>query len=206
MLAEWKVEDFNKITAGQVAARIDEIDRTIRREMKLHLFMYIPGERAEYYQSWGESKRTERKEEIPLFGNAVKEKFPSIDYDVNEAGNCFATGRYTACVFHLMRILEISLEVFAKVFFVSSEHTSWGKIIEGIEKEIEKIVKEPNKSTNRKEEQEFYNQLATHFRFFKDGWRNYTVHARGKYTDEEAKQIMVNVHAFMQKLATRFSE
>jgi hypothetical protein len=26
--------------------------------------------------------------------------------DADEAGKCFAVGRYTACVFHLMRIME----------------------------------------------------------------------------------------------------
>jgi hypothetical protein len=42
--------------------------------------------------------------------------------------------------------------------------------------------------------------------FLKDAWRNYTAHARGKYTEEEAKLIIENTRAFMQKLATRLSE
>jgi hypothetical protein len=35
----------------------------------------------------------------------------------------------------------------------------------------------------------------------KDAWRNYTAHARGIYTDEQADAIYRNVEAFMQKLA-----
>ena len=44
----------------------------------------------------------------------------------------------------------------------------------------------------------------------KHAWRNYTAHVRanmgGKYTDEEAETILINVRGFMQKLATRLHE
>ena len=205
-LANWKMEEFSKITAGQIGVRIDELTRNIRREMKLHLFMYIRNERAEYYQSWGEDRRTERGEEIPLFGDMVKTKFPSVDYDINEAGNCFASARDTACVFHLMRILEIGLTVLAKKFGVLADHSNWNPIIDQIESKIKNIRNDPNKPSNWKEEEEFYSQAASHFRIIKDAWRNYTMHVRGKYTEDEAKIIMISVRAFMQKLATKFSE
>jgi len=42
--------------------------------------------------------------------------------------------------------------------------------------------------------------------FIKEAWRNYTAHAHGKYTEEEAATMVVSVRAFMQKLATRLHE
>ena len=75
-------ELIGKISISTINARIEEIQRVVEREMKRHLFLHVPVERAEYYQSWGEAKRKERGKEIPLFGNAVKDKFPSVGYDV----------------------------------------------------------------------------------------------------------------------------
>jgi hypothetical protein len=125
---------------------------------------------------------------------------------VSEAGKCHALHRSTACVFHLMRVLEIGLSVFAALFGVSASHTNWHNIIEGIEKAVRNMPSDPNKSANWKEEQEFYSQAAGHFMVLKDAWRNYTAHARGKFTEEEAETMFINVRAFMQKLATRLHE
>ena len=35
--------------------------------------------------------------------------FPGASFDVTEAGNCFAFERFTACVYHLMRVAEFGL-------------------------------------------------------------------------------------------------
>ena len=50
-------------------------------------------------------------------------------------------------------------------------------------------------------QQEAYAQVASHFGVLKDAWRNYAVHKRGKYTEDEAELIFLNVRSFMQKLA-----
>jgi hypothetical protein len=205
-LSELDDKKIGGIKASRVSARIDEIDRAISRGMSAHLFMHIPPKEAAYYQSWGESEREKAKEEVPLFGNSVDKSFPSVKYDIAEAGNCFALNRYTACVFHLMRVLEIGLAVFAKQFNVSSDHSNWHNIIEQIESKIRGMGSDPAKTANWKSEQEFYAKIASHFMFLKDAWRNNAMHAREKYTGEEAKRIMENVRAFMQKLATKFSE
>jgi hypothetical protein len=46
-----------------------------------------------------------------------------------------------------------------------------------------------------------YSQIASSFMIVKDAWRNYTAHARGKYTEEEADAIYRNVGSFMKRLA-----
>lgn len=57
-----------------------------------------------------------------------------------------------------------------------------------------------------KEQQEFYAQAASHLGILKDAWRNYTMHLRGKFTQEEAEQVFNNVRGFMQKISGRISE
>jgi hypothetical protein len=195
------------ISFGEVGARVFELQRAMQREMKRHLFLHIPIARANYYQSWGESKRKERGEEGPLFGSAVDLKFPSTQFDIAESGNSFATGRFTACVFHLMRVLEMGLRAMAQVFGINADHSNWHNAIEQIQNRIEEIGKGRNKPANwTKDDQEFYAQAASHFFILKDAWRNYTAHVRGKYTEEEANRIMGNTRFFMQKLSERLSE
>jgi len=116
--------------------------------------------------------------------------------------------RGSACVFHLMRILEIGLTALGQKFGVSMAHTNWGPAIEEIEKKIRNMHREPtwNDLPDCKEQQEFYAQAASHFGVLKDAWRNFTMHARGFYTEEQAEQIFMNTRSFMQKLAERLAD
>ena len=54
-----------------------------------------------------------------------------------------------------------------------------------------------------KDQQEFYAQAASGFGIIKDAWRNYTMHTRGKYDEQEAIDILVCVRAFRQKLTAK---
>jgi hypothetical protein len=184
----------HKMQRRVMQARISELDTLVRLEMERVLFMYVPSDRAAFYG----------KED--LFEEEVKDKFTSASFDIKESGNSYAAARDTACVFHLMRVLEIGLAVFAKEFSISADHTNWHNIIEQIEARVRAMASDPNRKPGWKEDQEFYSQAASHFMFLKDAWRNYTAHARGKYTQEEAQTIMMNVRSFMQKLATKLKE
>lgn len=49
-----------------------------------------------------------------MFGEKVSLNFPSALEDIKEVGNCYATDRNTACVFHCMRVVEYGLRALAK--------------------------------------------------------------------------------------------
>jgi hypothetical protein len=176
------------------AGRIAELDKLLRNEIDQVEFFHVPALKSNYYNAQA------------VFGVDVKERFPSAQFDAKEAGTCYALSRSTACVFHLMRVLEIGLTVIASHFGVASDHTNWQNIIEGIEKSIRSMASDPKRTPDWKDHQEFYSQAGTHLMLLKDAWRNYTAHARGKYTEEEAELIFIQVRAFMQKLATRLHE
>lgn len=167
---------------------LKKLNDIILLEMQDQVFMYIP------------SKRAERYNQQDFFGPLVTKNFPSVAFDITECGNCFAAGRFTACVFHLMRALEIGLSAFAKIFGVSSDRANWHNIIEQIESKIRE-TRAKNLTSDEKRKYEIYAQAANGFMFFKEAWRNYTAHARGKYTEEEADNIFRNVQSFMNKLA-----
>jgi len=47
-----------------------------------------------------------------IFGKEIATKFPDLLEDISESGNCYALDRYTACIFHLMRVVEKSVQQF----------------------------------------------------------------------------------------------
>lgn len=185
-----------KMLYSEYAGRIaDMLCVTVENEVSLRLYFEISPEKAGFY-----GDNTEP------FGAVVAAAFPSITFDAGEANRCYALGRNTACVFHLMRVLEIGLGALAKQFNKPYDHTNWETIINQVEKAIATLDQDPNRPANWKGEREFWSQSASHFRVVKDAWRNYTAHARGKYDEQEALDMLGNVRGFMQKLATRLHE
>ena len=185
-------------TTGNItyfAQQLIEIQTRLNDELAARWFFAISPEKASFYG-----------DNATPFGTEVATAFPSTSFDATESNRCFAVGRSTACVSHLMRVLEMGLRVFANRFGIPSDHTNWHNIIEGIEKAVRNMGSDPARASDWKDQQEFFSQAASYFMVMKDAWRNYTRHARGKYTDEEAETLLMNVRAFMQKLATRLHE
>src|SRR5205085_5356579 len=71
-----------------------DLREAVERGLTKKIFMYLPASDAEYY------------DQEALFGQEVATKFPQANKEIKEAGNCYATGNYTASVFHLMRAVE----------------------------------------------------------------------------------------------------
>jgi HEPN domain-containing protein len=130
------------------------------------------------------------------FGSTVNTSFPSAIFDAQEAGNCFAFGRYTASVYHSMRVLEHGLNAFLKAFpTLTPRSPNWGDILS----EIEKLVTALPRTDSKREE---YLGLIVDFKIFKDAWRNDVSHIGSKYEFEDADSIYQFVGRFMKRLAT----
>jgi hypothetical protein len=179
--------------------RVKAIRNLSRKEIEGKVFLYVSAEHAKFFPKVSEPH---------IFGKAVADAFPTAISDVTESGVCLALSRGSACVFHLMRVLEIGLTVLGNKFGVSLAHTNWGPAIDEIESKIRRMHEDPawKSLPDCKEQKEFYAQAASHFGILKDAWRNYTMHVRGFYTEEQAERIFENTKGFMQKLAERLSE
>jgi len=178
--------------------QLETVRKLTHEELQGKAFFYIPPERMKYWP---------KQAEPFAFGSKVADSFPSTTFDANNAAFAIATMLSTAAVFHLMRVLEIGLAALGKPFGVSLAHTNWGPALTEIESKIRNMHQDPawKALPDCKDQQEFYAQAASHFGILKDAWRNYTMHARGKYTEDEAEQIFLNVKTFMQKLAESLS-
>lgn len=132
--------------------------------------------------------------DIPIFGKEVAGNFDDMNEDITEAGNCFALGRYTACVFHLMRVMEIAVQKFGDKLGVTAVHDkNWHNIVDEINKKIKNL---PQKDTVTKA----YTAIAAHLYNVKVAWRNPTMHPKETYTEEEATAILNAVKIFLKDL------
>lgn len=87
-------------TYSDAAEAVVTLDKIIKIQLRENLFMFISPDRAAFFSKPG------------LFGEAVNERFPACQYDIEEAGNCYAAGRMTASAFHLMRVMEVGVQNF----------------------------------------------------------------------------------------------
>jgi len=185
-------------SCDQLKSDYHELTWRIQDEMAKILVMRIEKDRADYF------------DKVQLFGPEVATNFPSANYDIEEAGNCYATDRNTACVFHSMRVLEIGLRVLANdlqvTFPTPIELENWNTIIEKIESTIRDREKQLPKGMQKSEEMQFYSEAAKEFRYFKDAWRNHVAHSREKYGETEAYRVLCHVRDFMQHLASKLKE
>lgn len=183
-------------TYSDVWAACGALENSFYNELHRTVYLRISDEREKYY--------SDSKEPRQLFGQQVETAFPSAIEDIADAGNCLALERWAASAFHCMRVLERGLTALAAKFNVPSDHTNWHNIIEGIESAVRKIDK--NWGADYKEQQQFYGDVARHFMFLKDGWRNHVMHIRDKYDEGKALSVFLHTKEFMERISERLAE
>lgn len=167
-----------------VKSRLDLITSVIHSELEQRIFLTLDAKAAEFY---------DQKE---LFGKEVIGKFPTIQFDMTEAGNCLATGRGTACVFHLMRIMEVGVQQFgSKVGVPLAAEKNWQNILDEINKAIRTL---PPKDAGTIA----MCHAAANLYSVKLAWRNEVMHPNDTYTLEEADNLIRQVKLFMGQLSS----
>jgi hypothetical protein len=156
--------------------------------MSTHLFLWVPKEKSKFY------------DQENLFGEGVASNFPSATRDIKAAGSCYAENKNTACVMHLMRVLELGLFSLANKLGVVIRKPDWENIVNDIEAAIGKI-NGPHAGPNWKQERDFYSAAAKDFRYFKNAWRNHAMHVHEHYDEPEARLILDHTKSFMAHLA-----
>jgi hypothetical protein len=190
---------------GSFEVRADLLARDYRRvrdgllqELHRYTFLQIPTEDAKYYLN--------PEKEFP----ETLVSFPSATRDVEEACKCYALGRYTACVFHAMAILQVGLHTLAGDVGISLkfsiELAEWGDILRAIKERIKPYASLPRGDALREKYDQLYAGCADQFVFFKDAWRNHVAHNREVYDREKAHSALEHVRVFMESLSTRLHE
>lgn len=135
------------------------------------------------------------------FSESVVTNFPTAAPDIEEAGRCFALGRHTACVFHLMRIVETALSPIAKIILPNDPRPNWDPIIKKLDAELKLSPKDRSISGDP----QFLAELSAHANSLKLAWRNRVMHIDAIMTEERAKVIFDATAAFMNYAADHIS-
>jgi HEPN domain-containing protein len=130
----------------------------------------------------------------PPFGIEVDNAFPLAAEEILEAAKCLALQRNTACVFHLMRAMELAVARLAEALATGKPtDKEWGKILSDIGASIEAMPK--GEKRNR------WSESHSHLYHVKQAWRNDTMHPKKTYTEDQAQAVFTAVRSFMQHLA-----
>jgi hypothetical protein len=186
----------NNRTKRELSDRIKVLDERIRDDLDELTFLYVPNDRKDYYEN------------SRLFGQLVAVNFSNANYDIEEAGKSFALDRYTACVMHLMRSLEVALDAVGIAVglpdTVVEAHASWESLLKKIDTQITGNDKSaiPDWPLKR----QFFVDARAHLFSVKNAWRNPSMHLEKKYTEREAERIFRAVRDFMEHLATHLDQ
>jgi hypothetical protein len=176
---------------------IMELYNRMRDIMEDRLLLAIEPSRADLY-----------RQESPLFGSETAEKFPSIAYDIEEAGKCLALDRSTASAFHAIRCLEAGLRAISRCLGIpdptKGSDRSWANLLRAIKAEMDK--RWPNSSHRMTGDGRYFEEAYGALSGIQNPWRNATMHLDQKYTTEEAQHVLDMVGGFMRKLASRCDE
>jgi hypothetical protein len=189
-----RVANHSEENVSVAIAVLQEARKNLENELSQHLYMMIPSDLAGLYMH-----------PETLFGEETESKFPDAVKDMHDGIRCFVLDRWTASVFHFMRVLEHAIHWLSNDVGVSTANVSlenWKNILDQIEKkirELEQLLKSQQKTDDLK----FYSEAAANFRYFKDAWRNHVSHARVTYDSGDAKRVMDHVADFMRHLTAR---
>lgn len=183
-----------KLKAGYanaiLAKDLEELRNRIMDELDDRHFFYVSGEGASLYES-----------EEP-FGTPVSLKFGATTTDINEAAKCLALERYTAAVFHLMRVMEIGVqELGVKLGVANTTEKAWGVLTTEMDAALRQRYPR-NMTPAQKEEQANYAQVLSHLNGVRIAWRNPTMHPKSSYTGDEAREVFGHAKSFMRDLAS----
>ncbi len=129
----------------------------------------------------------------------MAEKFGAASVDIESAHNCYAAGESTACVFHLMRAMEVAVRKLAgRLKIKIHPKDTWGLIVGRM---MPVIAAMADDTMARKKKKDAWAEAAVNLRHVGQAWRNSTMHPAKSYTLPQAKEVLDAVRVFMTGLA-----
>jgi hypothetical protein len=193
ILLSWNRPDFSQIDPELVIARIEEIQRAIRREMKSVVFMYVSSDKANWYRQ-------------PLSDwDAVIKRWPNTRVDVAESSKCFALDRFAAAIFHILLVAEIGVIKVAELLGVSGDKPGWGSA-----QRLERILAQSYEKRSPLEQQHsrLLKDIVPMIIAVKDSTRHKISHVDNKlvwldtdFSPQIASEVISATRGFMRRLA-----
>lgn len=189
--ADWDDSGNVSVSSGDISkicTTIDDIRSRLRDELARTVFYTMTEIESRMHNPDG-----------PLFGDEVDRAFPpDVAEDISEAGRCYAFGRYTGVVFHVMRATERALQVIAlklgaTIVDKNNVDLSWGVIADALKGKIDAMPKGASQTS--------WYRVQAYFVTLNRAFRTPTMHPKQTYTEDQAREVMDAVRSFLVHLA-----
>jgi hypothetical protein len=169
-----------------IAQAINHLISRLQDELKAQWFFHLTQSDVQYF-----GKKM-------LFGLPVVEKFKGAAQDIEDAGNCIALQQPTACVFHLMRAMEVAVRTLGKRLKITiTPQTTWRQMTGQMDDKIKKMPEATDKQKNKKNDWEAARANLHHVGSV---WRNKTMHPAASYSRSQALDVFNATRVFMSGL------
>ena len=194
--AELIYDQMDNLSCDETFTRLELLLDAFRKETDQYNLFFVQPAKQEYFLK------------APLCGEDFVQKFPRANYELWESGKCLAAERYTACVFHAMRALEIALRVMESALGIIAPspgpENTWGRIIGRIREQLDQNKNNP--PLGWQHEKEFYDKASAFFQSVKMSFRDATMHVKAQYDEQSATDIFTSSCIFMRHVASELTE
>jgi hypothetical protein len=179
-------DDDREFARWELSNEIGQLQRRIVEEVTKRSFLYIaPG----IDKFWG------KKDAFNL-----GKKFKEAHGEIEAAGNCFSYQQPTACVFHLMRAMEVVVRQLAQrphMNITIAPKTTWRQITGAMDQKIKAM---PESTIRQKRKKEDWESARANLHHVGSVWRNNTMHPAKTYTQSQARDVFDACRVFMSGL------
>ena len=175
--------EIQKSDAKRLGWSFASLNRTLAAQMQSRVVVVFDSRNSKYIAA-----------DDPPFVADVDDAFPKAAEEISKAAKCLALQRNTACVFHLMRAMELAVARLADAIGTGKPtDKEWGKILSGIGQAIEALPKGS--------ERDRWSESHSHLYHVKQAWRNDTMHPKKTYSEEQSQAVFDAVRSFLTHLA-----
>jgi hypothetical protein len=183
----WPPQRVPQALSDHIANSINHLLSRLQDELKQQFFFHLAQQDVPLFVN----KR--------LFGDLVAKKFSKASADIANAGSCLALQQPTACVFHLMRAMEIAVRQLGKRLNVMiTPQTTWRQMTGSMDPKIRAM---PETTDRQKRKKNDWEAARANLHHVGSVWRNNTMHPATSYTQSQALDVVNAVRVFMSGLS-----
>jgi hypothetical protein len=176
---------FLRYPASSFLSELQQLIVRIEEDLRKRNFAFVQSGWDAYY------------EQPDAFG--LGSKFKECRMDIQRAGNCLALQEGTACVFHLMRAMEVTVRKLSKRLRLPvTSKTTWRMLTGAMDGKISAM---PDNTVVQKRKKNKWEEARTNLHHVGSVWRNNTMHPATSYTPIQAREVFNAVRVFMNALA-----
>jgi len=195
----------------QACTKMAQIRECLEAEISTRVFLFVPPNRAPYLVFY-DTGPTGKKDQ-PVLGDELRHfspvlaKFPSCGFDLEEAGCCFAAGRFTACVHHLSRLVEFGLVSLADFAGVEKRHQrNWNTALNHAHNNLRDKKAGFSSTVSQSRDETYFSEAIGLLRNFNTAWRNPSSHAPEIFLEQKARTLFSITLATMDHLSRQLKE